>query len=144
MDPGEVFDSWLEGGIDRTRQVDAGGVHLTVAEVLHTHAKGRIDFGGSELQPASTHPEKFFERSMGDKYSWWRLDEGTYVVRFNERLREEAPLMLLLSNDRILDCGAFVAPRVCAAGEIRTLLHVPKCGLNVKQNARIALLRSPA
>ncbi|MCK4282682.1 MAG: dCTP deaminase [Candidatus Brocadiae bacterium] len=141
MRPGELFDDWLEGGIHRDKQVDAHGVHLTVAEVLAAHSRGRIDFGGSELQPSSTHPVELTDHSPGDKYAWWRLDEGSYIVRFNESLKEGAPPMLLVGNERLLSCGCAVAPALCTGGEIRSVLTVPKCGVSIKQNARIALLR---
>ena len=141
MQPGELFDDWLEGSVHRDKQVDAHGVHLTVAEVLAAHSRGNVDFGGSELKPSSTHPVEATEHKPGDKYAWWRLDEGSYVVRFNEGLKEGAPPMLLLSSDRLLSCGCAVAAAVCTGGEIRSVLTVPKAGVRIKQNARIALLR---
>jgi hypothetical protein len=141
MEPAELFNDWLENTTHAGKQVDAHGVHLTVAEVLTVHSKGKVDFGGSEFKPASTHPVEFFERSPGDRFSWWRLDAGSYIVRFNERLKEGAPPMLLTSNEHLLSCACAVAPAVCTAGEIRSVLTVPAIGLHVKQNARIALLR---
>ncbi|MHC4592129.1 MAG: dCTP deaminase/dUTPase family protein [Planctomycetota bacterium] len=141
MDSGEVFDSWLEGAVHRDKQVDSHGVHLTVAEVLTTHSRGKLDFGGSELRPAGTHPLQPAEHTPGDRFAWWRLDEGSYVVRFNEALKEGAPPTLLTASERLLSCGCTLAPTICTGGEIRSVLRVPKCGANIKQNARIALLR---
>lgn len=142
MQPEELFDNWLEGTVHRDKQVDAHGVHLTVAEVLSTHSRGRIDFGGSELRPSSTHPVEPTEQRPGDKYAWWRLDEGSYIVRFNETLKEGAPPMLLVANERLLRCGCALAAVVCARGELRSVLTVPASGVNIKQNARIALFRA--
>jgi len=141
MEPGQVFDEWLEGALNRDRQVDAHGVHLTVAEVVRGHSKGKVDFGGSEHKPASLHTIEFFERSPGDKFWWWRLEAGLYVVRFNERLKEGAPPMLLTTSDRLASTGCAIAATVCTGGEIQAVLSVPECGVNVKQNARIAMLR---
>jgi hypothetical protein len=137
----EIFEQWLENAVQRDKQVDARGVHLTVAEVLSGHSRGRVDFGGSELQPASTHPVEPAEHKPSDRYAWWRLDGGTYIVRFNERLKEGAPPMLLVSSEGLLACGCGVAPTICAAGEVRSVLTVPSWGVSIKQNARIALLR---
>ena len=140
MKPEELFDEWLEGAIQRDKQIEAHAVHLPVADVLSVHSRGKVDFGGSELQSAGTHPVALTEHRPGDKYGWWRLNEGCYIVKFNERLNEGAPAMLLVSNDRLLGCGCAIVPAVCTAGEIRSVLIVPACGANIKQNARIALL----
>jgi len=141
MKPEELFDQWLEQAVQRERQVDGRGVHLTVAELLVGHSRGRLDFGGSEFQPAPTHPIEPSERKPTDKFAWWRLDPGTYVVRFNERLKPGAPPALLVANEQLLSCGCTLAPTVCGPGEIRSVLTVPSWGANIKQNARLALLR---
>jgi len=141
MKPEELFDQWLENAVHRERQVDARGVHLTVAEVLSGHSRGRVDFGGGELQPTSTHPLEQAEHKPSDRYAWWRLDGGTYIVRFNERLKEGSPPMLLVPSERLLACGCSLAPTICAAGDLRSVLAVPSWGVSIKQNARIALLR---
>ncbi|MGD2175255.1 MAG: hypothetical protein PVJ27_07615 [Candidatus Brocadiaceae bacterium] len=140
MTPEDLFDNWLEGAIHRPNQVDEGGVHLTVGQVLTSHSRGRIDFGGSELKPSGLHPVETAEHSPTDRYGWWRLDAGTYILRMNEKLKEGAPPMLLTSNERLLSCGCSIAPAVLTGGEIQTLLSVPKSGVNIKENARVALL----
>jgi hypothetical protein len=141
MEAGELFDHWLEGAVNRGKQVDAVGVHLTIAEVLTAHGMGRLDFGGSEFQDAGVHALEPLERSPSDRYSWWRLEEGTYGVRFNETLKDGAPVCLLVGSDRLLACGCALAAAVCGPGALYTRLIVPKCGVRIKQNARIALLR---
>ena len=142
MEPEELFDNWLEGTIHRDSQVDAHGVHLTVAEILSPHSRGRIDFGGKELKACSLHPLELSEHSPGDRYGWWRMEGGGYVVRFNETLKAGAPPVLLVSNQRLLSCGCSVAPAIFTGGEIRSVLTVPGTGAAIKQNSRIALLRA--
>ncbi len=93
------------------------------------------------MQPGSTHPVEPAEHKPSDRYAWWRLDGGTYIVCFNERLREGAPPMLLVPSERALACGCSVASTICGAGELRSVLAVPSWGVSIKQNARIALLR---
>jgi hypothetical protein len=141
MTPEELFDNWLEGTVHRETQVDDRGVHVTAAEVLVSRSRGRIDFGGGELEPSSLHPVHLLEPAPGERYGWWRLDGGTYAVRFNETLKEGAPPVVLLSNRRLLDCGGAIEPCIVTAGEIRSLLTVPGAGLSIKENARIGLLR---
>ena len=141
MEANELFDNWVEGAVQRDRQLDAHGVHLTVAELLTAHTMGRLDFGGSEFDEARTHPLQPLERSPSDRYTWWRLEAGTYGVRFNETLKDGAPACLLVGNDRLLACGCALAAAVCGPGPLRSWLTVPPCGVRIKQNARIALLR---
>jgi len=141
MEAEELFDQWLEGTVHRGKQLDARGVHLTVREVLTGHSRGKVDFGGSELQPAGAHPLQPTDRTPGDRYAWWRLDGGIYIVLFNERLKDGAPPMLLTASGRLLETGCALATTICGPGEIRSVLTVPAWGANIKQNARIALLR---
>jgi len=141
MDAGEVFDQWLEGTVQREMQVGADGVHLTVAEISRIHTRGRLDFGGSELKAAATHPIELSEHMPGERYAWWRLNEGEFLVCFNERLKEGAPPMLLVSNRRLLQCGCQVGSGIFREGEICTVLSVPEAGVHIKENARIAVLR---
>jgi len=143
MEAAELFDNWLEGAVKRDTQVDAHGVHVTVAEVLSAHGMGRLDFGGSEYQEAGVHPLQPLERSPSDRYAWWRLEAGTYGVRFNEALKDGAPACLLVASARLLACGCSLAATVCGAGALRSQLIVPPCGVRIKQNARIGLLRPP-
>jgi hypothetical protein len=140
----ELFDEWLEGTIYRDKQVEARGVHLTVGQVHRLSEGGRVDFGGSELEPCPTEPVGPVKAQEDDEYGWWELDGGTYLVVFNERLREGAPPVLLTPNDRLLACGCSLAPLVCGARDVRSVLTVPHCGAAIKQNARVALLRPRA
>ena len=139
-----MFDRCLDGTIDRGKQVAASGVHLTVAEVLFAHSMGRLDFGGSEFDEARFHPVQTMEQSPTDRYAWWRLKGGLYGVRFNEALKDGAPCCLLVANARLLAAGCALAAALCQpGGVIRSVLTVPECGVRIKQNARIALLRPP-
>lgn len=140
MRPDKVFDELLEGTVHKATQVDGRGVHLTVAEVMPIHGRGDVDFGGSEMKAAHANPLEPIEHKPGDQYGWWRLEAGAYIVRFNEKIKDGAPPMLLVSNERLLSCGGQVATTIVGPGEIRTVLQVPQVGLRIKQNARIALL----
>ncbi len=141
MEPEELFDEWVEGTTHRDNQVDEHGVHLTVAAVHSPYSRGKIDFGGSELAPTSARALETSPKTPGDRYGWWRLSEGIYVVEFNETLREGAPPALLVSNQRLLNCGSALASAIFTSGEMRTLLTVGEEGIDIKENARIALLR---
>jgi len=140
MRPDKIFDELLEGTLQKATQVDARGVHLTVAEVMPVHGRGDVDFGGSEMKAAHVNPLEPVEHKPGDRYGWWRLEAGAYIVRFNEKIKAGAAPMLLVSNERLLSCGCHVAATMAGPGEVRTVLSVPHVGLRMKQNARIAML----
>ncbi len=140
MDAGELFDEFLEGTVNRKHQVEAGGVHVTLAEVAHLRSHGKVDFGGSELEPCASYAMEPTGHSPGDQYAWWRLNEGRFMIRFNERLKAGAPPALLVPSPRLLSLGCTFAPTICGEGEIKTVMVVPSCGAGLKENARIGLL----
>ncbi len=140
MQPDRLFDEFLEGAIDRSSQVAECGVHLTVRDVHRLHSHGDLDFGGSEYRPAATRTVSVIEHKPGDQYGWWRLDQGVYIVKFNERVRAGAPSMLIAPNARLLATGCSIAPTVAGAGELQSVLTVPCCGARLKENARVAIL----
>ncbi|MFW6189281.1 MAG: hypothetical protein ACOC7T_02520 [Planctomycetota bacterium] len=140
MKPERVFEEQLEGTVHKETQVDEHGVHLTVGNISKTHAHGDLDFGGSEMKECKLHEVEPLEQQPGDRYAWWRLEEGRYVVEFNERIKDGSPCMLVVSNDRLLNCGCSIAATAAGPGPVRTVLDVPGCGVRIKENARIALL----
>ncbi len=141
MEPEELFDEWLEDTIYRDKQVDRHGVHLTVGQVSRLEARGSVDFGGSELEQAPATRIEPVRRDPADDYGWWKLQPGAYVVTFNESVRDGAPPLLLVTNERLLSCGCAIAPLVLGAGEVRSVLTVADHGVAIKENARVALLR---
>ena len=141
MTPEELFDDWLENTVVRSIQLTPEGVHVTVAEVSTCHRYGRVDFGDSEMKPATGRSLIITEHSPTDKFGWWRMEEGIYVARFNEVLKEGAPPVLLAASDRLLATGCSVHAGIFGPGELRTVLAVPSCGAFIKQNARIAIIR---
>ncbi|MFO8006807.1 MAG: dCTP deaminase [Candidatus Brocadiia bacterium] len=141
MEPGELFDEWLEDAVYRDKQVDRDGVHLTVGQVSRLEARGSIDFGGGELEQAPATAIEPVKRDPADDYGWWNLRPGAYVVTFNESVRDGAPPLLLVTNNRLLSCGCAIAPIVLSGGRVRSVLTVADHGVAIKENARAALLR---
>ena len=45
------------------------------------------------------------------------------------------------ASERLTACGCGLAATLCGPGPVETMLAVPACGVSIKQNARIALLR---
>lgn len=76
----------VDGLLHEETQVHGEGIDLTVNEVFVVDDAGRVDFGGSELEPARTHPHETRKRRPEDDYGWWHLDAGQYLIEYNESL----------------------------------------------------------
>ena len=130
--------------ISEKHQVHHYAVELT-ARVIHTlNPTGEVDFGGGEYIPAQTAPLPAHQKHSQDRYQWWTLMHGAYQVEFNETLElAEDEIALLEPHERLLRAGAehpvqFIRGRV---NPLTTLLTVGCARLQIKQNARISLVR---
>ena len=140
MEPAELFDEYLDGTVYEGKQVDKQGVHLTAGEIYGLGARGYIDFGGDEHRPRDTRKLEPQKRNPDDDYGWWDLEGGAYRVVFNESVKDAPVPLLLTPNTRLLDCGSFLASCVVEEGQVASILTVPRGGVGIKENARIALL----
>lgn len=119
------------------------GLDLTVGALFRVTGAGRLDFGGSEwaaapreaIAPQQAHPD--------DDYGWWRLDPGTYLLRYNETLaldpKHHARLFPL---PRLLAAGAS-HPAFVVEGTpdpMETLCTVGTGGCRIKENSRVSRL----
>lgn len=119
------------------------GVDLTVDRIARIVGPGRLDFGGSEFEPADAELSEPELADPGDDYGWWALDRGTYLVTYNERLEiGDDELATIHPLPRLLRAGAshpaFVADS--AGGPLEVLLSVADAGCRLKENCRISRL----
>ncbi len=130
--------------IHEKKQVEDYGVYLTIAKIFQLTSRGEIDFGGSEYKRSKIHEIKPVKRKGEDKYGWWNLSHGEYLIEFNEELQDLLPaakLVILQPSERITANGAFHTTNVIEKkGKIRVTLYIGKNGLNIKENARISKL----
>ena len=84
----------VDGLLHEETQVHDGGIDLTVSEVSVVDRAGRVDFGGGELEPARTRRHETQKRHPEDDYEWWHLEEGQYLIAYNESLTTDRPLCL--------------------------------------------------
>jgi hypothetical protein len=138
---GEKLTEYVEGIVHEDTQVGERGLDLTVAEIHEIEQPGRVDFGGGELEAATTAPHESQKRNTDDDYEWWDLDAGQYLVEFNEQVQADEPLVLQ-TREEIRDRGAF-HPTLFVREIERIPLSVPTGGLKLKENARISTLLSP-
>jgi len=141
---GKEILSRIEGVLNHKYQVHGTAVDLTVKKIYAVDPVGQVDFGGTEYVPAGKVAIASQRRSREDKYEWWDLSRGAYLVEFNETLRlADDELGLIEPEERLLRAGAshvahFLRGRVAP---VETLLDVNALRLQIKQNARITRVR---
>lgn len=126
-------------------QTEGRGLDLTVDSILQVITPGRVDFGGGELDPAKTEPVETAKRDPDDEYSWWTLENGVYLIEYNETLSIPTDVSLVLqTRDAVRTRGAFHPTLHLTGGDTLGLvpLTVGEGGLKIKENARLSTLRS--
>ncbi|MFH1552525.1 MAG: dCTP deaminase [Candidatus Omnitrophota bacterium] len=129
--------------ISEKHQAKLYSLDLTVAKVFALAKGGDIDFGGSEEKEALTEEVKPVKKDAEDKYGWWHLTEGEYLVEFNEKPEiPENHIGILQPLERTLKAGGVHPTLLLSPGQRASsaLLVVGKSGFNVKENARISSL----
>lgn len=142
--PGKQALERVKNLLSTKHQVHAYHVDLTAREIFALNPTGEVDFGGSEYIPAERQPLRTHQKHSQDRYQWWELPHGAYLVEFNESVElADNEIALLEPHERLLRAGA-AHPANFLRGHIRpvhTLLSVTSVRLQIKQNARIATLR---
>ncbi len=140
---GKDIAAMAEKLISEKHQVHRYNIDLTVSKILTVKKEGDLDFGGNEEKEALTEELKPEKRNPEDKYGWWALTAGEYIVKFNEKTTiPENCLGILQPLPRTMKAGVIHPVLVLPAGEgaREVVLLVGKSGLNIKENARISSL----
>lgn len=116
---------------------------LTLSEIYTFTGAGSLDFGGSEFEEASAEKIKPQKKDPDDKYGWWKLEGGVYQAVCNESFKPtENCALIIVPHVHAQKAGVMVNPVVAERdpddSSIRLLIHVPKPGCNIKENARFA------
>ncbi len=133
----------LDGLVHFDTQRAPNGIDLTVDTVFRTTGHGQLDFGGSEFASAPHESLTPVLDDPEDDYAWWTLEEGAYVVRYNESLSLEEDQQARISPlDRTLHAGAHHGTFVLddSRDPIKTLLLVSRMGCRLKENCRLSRL----
>jgi deoxycytidine triphosphate deaminase len=135
--PRTDFTAFVDGLVHEPTQTEGRGLDLTVAGVAEVTGPGRVDFGGGELAPAETEPHPSATRDPDDDYEWWTLEEGQYLLEYNERATLPADLALRIqTRDELLTRGA-CHPSLSVRELAAVPLSVGGAGLKLKENARV-------
>lgn len=142
LDPDELAEQ-LDGLVHLDTQRAPDGLDLTVDAVYRTTGHGQLDFGGGEFEAAPREPLNPVLDDPDDDYAWWTLEEGAYVVRYNEALTlTEEQRARISPLERTLHAGAHHGTFVLDEGRdpLETLLVVTRMGCRLKENCRLSRL----
>jgi len=140
---GEQIAALLSGATYLPKQTEPNSIHLTAGEVFRPSSCGSVDFGGSEYSEAKGESIPPTKLSQEDKYGWWDLPQGAYLLQMNESLTlPENSIGLLLPSPRITRNGASHPVQLLTGNCERMVvpLLVPSVGIRIKQNARVSQL----
>src|SRR6056297_3424617 len=115
--------------------------YLTVHQIGVLAGRGSLDFGGSEYSTAQIDwivPQK---QQEADKYGWWHLLPGSYMVEFIESL-ELSPGMrayLQIWEKAARNCIQHLIMLIdTSQSPIQVLVTVAPEGIDIKENARLS------
>lgn len=146
MEPvrGQEAAARLTGMISPKYQVHGYSIDLTAKQICALDPSGQVDFGGTEYSPSARMPVASLRRNREDKYEWWDLARGAYIVEFNENVAL-APneIAIIEPDERLVRCGASHGTTFLRGqGErLETLLLVGTMSVLIKQNARVSRVR---
>ena len=141
---GSEVASRIRNLIHKSTQVKKDKVHLTLKQIYFLDEKGSLDFSGKELTVAKRKPMVAEKKSPEDEYGWWCLGEGTYLMEFNEQIDlNEKEVAILQPREELLQNFCFHPLRIITSPQRLSPipLIVGSKGMNVKQNARISVLK---
>lgn len=133
----------LDGLVHLESQRAPTGLDLTVGSVARITGGGKLDFGGSEFEPAAREVVEPELADPADDYGWWELEPGSYLVRYNEVPElGEGELARVHPLPRLLRAGAAHPAFVVQGREdpLETLLTVGTGGCGLKENCRVSRL----
>lgn len=141
---GQQIFNLLDGTIYEKKQVEDSGVYLTVNKIFALKSGGEMDFGGSEYKEGEKGEMEPVKRTPDDKYGWWNLDPGEYLIEFNESPQEvliQERLVIMEPAEILTKNGVFHPVKIIdEKGAIRTTFFVGRNGIKIKENARISKL----
>ena len=137
LEEGKEFLNNIKDIIHEETQVHKRSIDLTLSKVYRIENRGNLDFGGNEFKKSELKEITAEKKTEDDKYGWWNLKQGMYIVEFNEELMGK--YAILQSIPRLLQTGCFLPMQIIEKNnKIQSLLNVGPQGVNIKENARIA------
>lgn len=129
----------VESMVNSEAQTQMCGIELTLSRVESFQSDGSLGFDNKERQLPKTELLEF------DESDWIMLQQGSYLVTFNEIVNIPKDIMALARpRSSLLRSGAALETAVWDPGyrgrsQSLLVIHNP-CGLKLKRNARLMQL----
>ncbi|MFW5712072.1 MAG: dCTP deaminase [Spirochaetota bacterium] len=115
--------------------------YLTVNRIGVLTGRGSLDFGGSEYSEAEVGWLEPRKKQEDDKYGWWHLPPGSYLIEFNESVELPTGSRVYLQIwDKAGRNGIHHSFGVLeeSRSPIQTVVTVGPEGIDIKENARLS------
>lgn len=140
---GEQVAALVKGVIHAKTQIQEHAVDLTLRSVFKLTNRGCVDFSGKEYAPCEGDKIAPQKRRPEDKFGWWDLEAGDYLLEYNESLLlQDKTVGILQPHHRLVMAGGIHNDHLLIYPDIlpAALLHVGPRGLSIKENARVSQL----
>lgn len=140
---GEEIGKYLKNLVYEKTQIKPESVDLTVKTISRIVTTSSIDFGGSEYVPGERIELAPRKIDPAEKYGWWFLAEGEFLVEYNETLSLPPDhLGIIQPHIRLIEAGATHDTRFITESEEKliSLLRICQADARIKENARISKL----
>ncbi len=133
----------LEGLVHGQTQLSDRRVDLTVKQVYKQEGPGALDFGGSEYAESERTEIATEKQDPNDSHGWWALDEGHYLMAFNETVAVPSGCIALITpHCRATVNGLEHTALVLVEKDPMPIVgfSVSERGIRIKENARVSTL----
>ena len=135
---GKEAADFLKDVIYLDKQASQNGFDLTVKKIYEFKNRGEIDFGGGERLDSEIKEIEPELRDPDDDYGWWELEPKTYLIEYNEALKEDKPA--ILQPLPRLTRNSVGHPTIFVEEIDKVPLFVGENGIAIKENARVSRL----
>lgn len=114
---------------------------LTVNRIGVLAGRGSLDFGGSEYSEAQVDWLEPQKQQEDDKYGWWHLAPGSYLVEFNESIELPTGTRAYLEIWEKAGRNGIQHPFMVleeSHSPLLTVVRVGPEGIDIKENARLS------
>jgi len=141
----ETLQQVVHGIIHEGKQIPDSEdvVVLTAKRVGRLTHNGTLDFGGSEYTEAPIEWIEPKKKSDDDKYGWWMLEGGDYIVEYNETVHPTTGMRCYLQIWEKAQRNGISQPMQIireARSPLTAAFRVGTAGVGMKENARVSVV----
>jgi len=135
----------IQNYINLEKQLTPNGFDLTVRKIKRFKSGGKLDFSNNERKLSEVEEIIPVKEDEEDKFGWWNLKKGCYLIETNEIVKLPLNLMAMgKPRSSLLRMGVTINTGYWDSGfEGKSeflLIVLNSLGVKIKENARICQL----